>query len=101
MECDFSDSFLALIMCCLIGPFVRANLNIDSVFCVDFEVQRGFQTLNSIQWFQNLDCNVTDMVDCQVACFIVLPHVNMDPIINKINFNCDYNVFLTVVVDLL
>ena len=92
MECDFSDSFLALIMCCLIGPFVWANLNIDLVFCVDFEVKKGFQ---------NLDCNVTDMVDCQVACFIVLPHVNMDPIINKINFNCDYNVFLTVVVDLL
>ena len=92
MECDFSDSFLALIMCCLIGPFVWANLNIELVFCVYFEVKKGFQ---------NLDCNVTDMVDCQVACFIVLPHVNMDPIINKINFNCDYNVFLTVVVDLL
>ena len=84
MECDFSDSFLALIMCCLIGPFVWANLNIDLVFCVDFEVKKGFQ---------NLACNVTDMVDCQVD--------NTDPIINKINFNCDYNVFLTVVVDLL
>ena len=41
------------------------------------------------------------MVNRQVAYFIVLPHVNMDPIIKKINFNCDYNVFQTVVVDLL
>ena len=38
------------------------KLNIDLVFCVDIEVKKGFQ---------NLDCNVTDMVDCQVAYFIV------------------------------
>ena len=62
------------------------------MFCVDFEVKKGFQ---------NLDCNVTDMIDCQFAFFIVLPHDNMDPITNKINFNCNYHVFLSVVVDLL
>ena len=62
------------------------------MFCVDFEVKKGFH---------NLDCNVTDMIDCQVAYFIVLPHVNMDPIINKINFKSDYIVYLTVVEDLL